>query len=196
MIIAPPRFCPSAGRVSLPTGEARIDHGRDGNGPGGRLFRAAAADPAGCAEHRRDDLCRGDRRRRAGARLPLRGVLLDLVRAPLALMLGAVAMLAGRIGAFHLLATPDLVPQAFVHAAALGADLGIATILLVLLGWSFDMTGGLRRVALIAGFCGMMVAEPMLYAQAPALFAALTSEDFVQVSMARETYLSDVLAAL
>ncbi len=135
-------------------------------------------------------------RRRAGGRLPLRAVLFDLAQVPMALALGAVAMLAGRIGAFHLLATPDLVPAEFAHVTALGADIAIGAVLLALLGWSFAMTGGLRRVALIAGFCGMMVAEPALFAQAPGFFAALTSEDFVQVSMARDTYLSDVLAAL
>ena len=61
----------------------------------------------------------------------------------------------------------------------MAGDIAIAALVLLMLGWSFRLGGGLRRVALLTGFVGAMLGEAALIESAPEVFAKLFSETYV-----------------
>ncbi|MBT8474200.1 MAG: hypothetical protein HKO95_10985 [Rhodobacteraceae bacterium] len=108
------------------------------------------------------------------------GWLGDIAIMPFAAALGAVAMLSGRVGAYHL-TQPGAEGVAMVTSDAmiLMTDIGIALTLALALAWCFKLGRGLRLVALVAGFLGVMLFEAQLIEQAPDAFVALFSETYV-----------------
>ena len=111
------------------------------------------------------------------------GALRSLMMWPSALFLGAGAMLGGRAAAFHLTTQPDLVPPEYATLVVLFADIGVAATLLLLIAWGLGMGRGLRKLFLISGFVGMMVAEGLVIEQAPELFVPLFSENYVAAAI-------------
>lgn len=111
----------------------------------------------------------------------LREALGEMFMVPFALAIGALAMLSGRVAAYHGMANEGAALPAFVTPEhfALAGDITIAAVVLTLLGWSFRLGGGLRRLALITGFIGTMLGEAALIETAPAVFGALFSETYV-----------------
>lgn len=104
---------------------------------------------------------------------------------PVAALLGALSMFVGRATAFHFFS--DEGPYAFTLAgvpASMFADILIATVLAMILAWSFQMTWGLRRAALVAGFVAMMVGEFDLMQTYPDLFETVFSETYVAGALA------------
>ncbi|MEL6643604.1 MAG: hypothetical protein AAFQ79_06690 [Pseudomonadota bacterium] len=97
--------------------------------------------------------------------------------------IGFLCMLTGRVAAFHLTtASPE--PIITSGSMALFADFGIAAVLMLVLAWSFRLGSGMRRIALVAGFLAVMVGEGLIIAQAPLVFEALFSPDYVAAMMA------------
>ena len=122
-------------------------------------------------------------RRRLGGRGVL-SILAPIVTWPSAFILGAIAMIAGRVAAFQLTLRPELLPPDYAQLILLCADFGVAAILMILLGWSFRLGGGLNRIFLCAGFVTVMMAEPLLIRQAPDAFVPIFSENYVTRQMA------------
>lgn len=103
---------------------------------------------------------------------------------PFALLMGAVAMFAGRVAAFQISLRPELVPPQYAEIAPLVADVGIAAVLMIALGWAFSLGAGFRRVFLAAGLVGVMMGEALIIQQAPELFVPLFSENYVAAQLA------------
>lgn len=91
---------------------------------------------------------------------------------------GFLSMLTGRVAAFHLTST-GAEPVITSSSMALFADFGIAAVLMLILAWSFRLGTGMRRIALVAGFLSVMLGEALLIAQAPTVFEALFSPEYV-----------------
>ena len=119
------------------------------------------------------------------------GWLTGFLMLPVAAAIGVIAMMAGRVGAYHLVgpgADPSLGEVS--AATALTADIGIAALLLIMFGWAFRLGRGIRWVAMIAGVVGVMLAEPLILQQAPEFFTALFSETYVADRSAQDVNLS------
>lgn len=104
---------------------------------------------------------------------------------PVAVVLGALSMFVGRAAAFRFFSEEG--PYSFALAgvpASMFADILIATVLAIILAWSFQMTWGLRRAALVAGFVAMMVGEFDLMQTYPDLFETVFSETYVAGALA------------
>lgn len=100
-----------------------------------------------------------------------------------AAVIGFLSMLTGRVAAFHLTST-GAEPMISSASMALFADFGIAAVLMLILAWSFHLGSGMRRIALVAGFLSVMLGEAMLIAQAPMVFEALFSPEYVASMLA------------
>jgi hypothetical protein len=108
-----------------------------------------------------------------------------LLLLPVAAVLGALSMFVGRVTAFRFFS--DEAPYSFALAgvpASMFADVLIASVLAMLLAWSFKLTWGMRRVALVAGFVAMMVGEFDLMQTYPDLFETVFSETYVAATLA------------
>ncbi len=112
-------------------------------------------------------------------RKPRGSFLKELILLPFAVVVGAVSMLAGRAGSYHIQAQPEMVPAQYAELFAVSADWVIAAVLATILAWSFRMGHGLRCVALVAGFLAVMLGETMLVERAPDAFAAVFSPEYV-----------------
>ncbi len=119
------------------------------------------------------------RNRAQGAPLFLR-----ILMVPFALLAGAGSMLAGRVGAYHTMADPELLPAEYAGLFSLTGDIGIAVALATFIVLVFDLGRGARIVAFMLGFTGMMLGETMLIASAPEMFAGMFSETYVQTAIA------------
>lgn len=119
---------------------------------------------------------------RGGARSvekPRRGLVATIILTPIAFIFGAVAMLGGRAFRHHLEKNPDLVPADKADIIMLTADVGAAALLLIILAYLFKLGSGLPRVAMVAGFLAIMLAEGKVLEQSPDQFAMAFSEDYV-----------------
>lgn len=118
---------------------------------------------------------------KAAARARRRGSpLVTLLLLPIAAALGAVSVFAGRVASFQFF--QDGGDYAFALAgvpSAMFADLMIAGVLAFLLAWSFRLTWGLRRLAVLGGFVAMMTGEFFVVERFPDVFAAFFSETYV-----------------
>ncbi len=128
------------------------------------------------AEHRR--------RRKKRERVSGKGMLGRLFMLPFSLALGAGLMLVGRIAVFHALADPELIPPERLELFRLTADIGIATVLALLLVPLFSVGHGLRLVLFMAGFVAVMLGESTIISKAPGPFTSMFSEDYVQTAIA------------
>lgn len=130
-----------------------------------------------------EDVARGKRRARK-ARVPRsdrpRTFWSELFMLPFALLAGASAVLAGRVGAYHLV--PDVTAAETlgipVWTASYGWITGAAVLALIAM-LIFRLRGGGRFKALFVGFCGMVLFEHLVIAQVPDVFAPLYSEEHV-----------------
>ena len=103
---------------------------------------------------------------------------------PIGLMVGAVSIFAGRVATFRFFTTDA--PYAFNLAgfsSSLFVDFAIAGCLAMLLAWAFRLNFGMRRLAVLAGFAGMMAGEVLLMEQYPDVFAMFFSESYVAATL-------------
>lgn len=100
-----------------------------------------------------------------------------------AALVGFISMLTGRVAAFHL-TSAETEPVISSASMALFVDFGIAAVLMVVLAWSFRLGTGMRRIALVTGFLTVMLGEALLIAQAPIVFEALFSPEYVAAMLA------------
>jgi len=106
----------------------------------------------------------------------------------LAFILGAMAMEAGRLGAYHFLAgEPASLIEKFGNLGGFVAsnmgDLVIAGFLALIFMYLFHLRGNWRGTALIVGLVSMMLGEVQLIARAPEVFAIMFSQEFVETSL-------------
>jgi hypothetical protein len=107
---------------------------------------------------------------------PLATVLL----LPVALALGALSVFVGRVAAYRLFTDDGIYPMTVAGVPAeMFGDIAIAAVLAMVLAWTFHLTWGMRRVALVAGFIAMMVGEVNLMQSFPDLFATFFSDTYV-----------------
>lgn len=121
------------------------------------------------------------RRRRAVSGAP---ILVQVFMIPFALLAGAGAMLAGRVGAFHAMADPELLPADYAGLFSLTGDIGIAVAIATFVVLVFDLGHGARLIAFMLGFLGVMLGETQMIAHAPEAFAAMFSDSYVQTAVA------------
>lgn len=98
---------------------------------------------------------------------------------PFAIFVGALAMFSGRIGAFHVLQQPELIPPEYAALFPLTGDIAIAALVGLVLGMMFSLGGGARAMAFMLGFTAIMLGEGYLINLAPEAFAEVYSEDYV-----------------
>ena len=115
------------------------------------------------------------KRRRRGKKL---GVGTFLVW-PAALLVGFLSMMTGRVGAYHLITAPELIPPEYLTLAGLTLDIAIAGFLLTMLAWAFKLGSGVRFVAMTAGFLAVMLGESLMVDAVPDAFAAVFSPEYV-----------------
>ena len=132
---------------------------------------AGTLEDGGGMEHRKRKKAPSKRKKTA------LGTLMSL---PVALAIGAAAMLAGRVAAFHLAQNPDVLPPEQAEMILRWADIGIAVTLMLILGWITGTLRGIRKFALAGGVAAMMLGEVAFIQQAPDLFIPMFSEDYVQ----------------
>lgn len=100
-----------------------------------------------------------------------------VLMAPLALAVGLLAMLAGRVAVYHLSGVAALADAlaAIAPAASVAAGGGFALALAAMLG----LTRGPRLAALAAGFAAMLLGEAQIAPLAPELWASLYSPEYL-----------------
>ena len=110
-------------------------------------------------------------------------ILLALVLEwPFAFLIGVVAMFAGRVAAFQLTLRPEILPPASADLILLLADVSVAALLMIALGWAFRMRG-VKLALLCTGFLAVMMGEALIIRQAPDAFVPLFSENYVAQQM-------------
>lgn len=126
------------------------------------------------------------RRRRRRRKQGQGGSLLaQFLMVPFAMALGAAVMLVGRVGTYHALAAPELIPAETVHLFTLTADIGIATALALFAVPLFGLGRGARLTAFMIGFIAVMLGEATIISQVPGPFASMFSDEYVQTAIAR-----------
>lgn len=103
-----------------------------------------------------------------------RTLLTELVLLPVALALGALAVIAARAATFHFLTEQPVYTQ-----YAWYADLALAAVLALILRSVFRMSGRIRGKAFLAGFIVMVLFQALFVVRAPEAFALLYSEAYV-----------------
>ena len=107
-------------------------------------------------------------------------VVSTLAAIPVALTLGALSVFVGRVAAYRFFSEDGLYTVAVAGVPAeMFADILIATVVAMILAWTFSYTSGMRRAALVAGFVAMMVWEVNLMQVYPALFETAFSKTYV-----------------
>lgn len=107
----------------------------------------------------------------------------NLVMLPLAVLIGALSVFAGRAAAFHMFAEGGLAPveipiEALVPYVGF-AHLFFAGFLALAFTWTFALNGMLRKLAVVAGFAAMLFGEPQMIERFPDTFATFFSKDYV-----------------
>lgn len=115
-----------------------------------------------------------------------------LLIAPLAMAIGALCFVSGRIAAFHLFTGQGLyavdLPD-WVWRIDLWGDVAIAGGLALFLGWTLRLGHGARRTALLLGFAGMMSAEVLVMQEFPEVFERFYTPAYVTAATAEPFYL-------
>lgn len=109
----------------------------------------------------------------------------------IAFILGAMAMEAGRLGAFHFLTgDPASLIKKFGELGGFIAsnmgDLVIAGFLALIFMYLFHLRGNWRGTALVVGLVSMMLGEIHLIARVPEAFAVMFSQEFVETALTGE----------
>lgn len=101
-----------------------------------------------------------------------------LMLLPVSFAVGAFAIFAGIVGVYHLNRF-EVIPVAeagFMQQVAGNAELWLALVLAGLLGWSFRLLTGPRKIGLVAGLGLAFVLQDAVIAQYPDVFANLMSD--------------------
>ena len=107
------------------------------------------------------------------------GIGFQLFMIVFGLVMGAGLMLLGRMSAYHALAEPDFISPENTQFFALTGDIGIAIVLSMIAVPLFSLGRGMRLVAFMLGFTGVMLGEASLIAQAPETFTGMFSAEYV-----------------
>lgn len=124
------------------------------------------------------------------------GRVARMISLPFALAMGGVAMLGGRIAAFHMSQNPEQLPVAYADSMLMWADLAIAAVLVLLLGWLTGILSGLRKYMAAGGVAAVLIGEAAIIQQAPEMFIPVFSEGYVAEAMAAPSAIEDFPAAL
>jgi len=135
-----------------------------------------------------------EQRRRKKRRGP--GRVARMISMPFALALGGVAMLGGRVAAYHMAQNQEQLPVAYADSMLMWADIAIAAVLVVFLGWMTGILGGFRKYLAAGGVAAVLVGEAAIIQQAPDMFVPVFSEGYVAEAMAAPSAIEDFPAAL
>ncbi|MEM1066146.1 MAG: hypothetical protein AAGJ74_11650 [Pseudomonadota bacterium] len=97
-------------------------------------------------------------------------------------IVGFTSMLSGRVAAFHMLNADVEMPWPPDHIA-LYADISIAFLLMTMFAWAFQW-GSLQRIVLMAGLLSVMLGEAAMMREAPFLFEAMYTPEYVAEAVA------------
>lgn len=112
------------------------------------------------------------------------GGIAMLIILPLAALIGAASMFAGRIGAFHLFSGQGLyLIELPGWNIALWGDVAIGATIALMLGWAFRLGHGLRRLTLLFGFAAMMPSEAFLLQEYPEVFERIYTPAYVTAEL-------------
>lgn len=102
---------------------------------------------------------------------------------PLAAVIGAFSMFAGRAAAYHFFAEGGLMPLTLPLPAlepfTIYAHLLFGAFLALSFTWTFGLSGRLRKLAVIAGFAAMLVGEVQVIEKFPNVYANFFSKAYV-----------------
>ncbi|WP_439111158.1 hypothetical protein [Lentibacter sp.] len=105
-------------------------------------------------------------------------LILALPKWAMAFLLGAAAMLAGRLAGFHVLgqfmSSADMTMLIMRHAG----ELAIGIVALVSAATFLGFRGGVAKLAMLAGFALMLLGEGDVAGQAPALWETMFSPEY------------------
>ncbi len=105
------------------------------------------------------------------------------VLVPVAIMIGGLSVFAGRAASFHFFGDGGLMPIEMPVEALVPylpyAYLMIAGVLALLFTWTFALNGMFRKLAVAAGFAGMLFGEAQVIEQFPDTYANFFSKDYV-----------------
>lgn len=122
--------------------------------------------------------------------------ILALPRWAMAFLLGAVAMLAGRLAGFHVLgqfmSSADMTLLIMRHAG----ELAIGIVALVSAATFIGFRGGVAKLAMIAGFALMLLGEGDVAGQAPALWEAMFSAEYAALQISPASGLDSSLRTI
>lgn len=163
----------------------RIDRIRNGNSPN-MMGRVEVGPREEVRAHQEGRKARKVRMR--GAQTS-ESVLSLLFVTPLAVAIGALSFLAGRIAAFHLFTGQGMYQLDLpVWRIDLWGDIAIAATLALLLAWTLHLGRGIRRTALLLGFAGMMSSEVLVMQQFPEVFERFYTPSYVTAATAEPFY--------
>lgn len=108
----------------------------------------------------------------------LGGAFGHLIVAPASFVLGAAAVLAGRVGEHHLerAGVPELAEAGILGFAAMKAEFLIAALVILLFGALFRLNRGPRKLAVLMGFVAAFILQDAVIATYPGVFAGLMPE--------------------
>lgn len=116
---------------------------------------------------------------------PRRRLATELLMVPFALLAGALAVVATRAAFFHYLGDLEQLQGTFRGVALTTiAAAGMALALFVILRLMFDLRGGARGKAALAGLLGTALFEDLAVIRAPELFSLIYSPEHVGQVMA------------
>ena len=113
----------------------------------------------------------------------------NFVMVPVAMMIGALSVFAGRAAAYHFFAEGGLMPLTLPLPAlepyTIHAHLLFAALLALIFSWTFGFSGKLRKLAVIAGFAAMLVGEVHVIEKFPNIYANFFSKAYVAEALER-----------
>ena len=113
----------------------------------------------------------------------------NVILVPLAIMIGGLSVFAGQAAAFHFFQDGGLMPLTLPEAAAavepylIHAHLVMGGILALIFTWTFGFNGMLRKLAVAAGFGGMLFGQVQMIERFPTIYANFFSEAYVAAAL-------------
>ncbi len=112
----------------------------------------------------------------------------NYVMVPVAMMIGALSVFAGRAAAYHFFTEGGLMPLTLPVPAlepyTIYAHIFFAALLAMIFTWTFGFSGKMRKLAVIAGFAAMLVWEVQVIEQFPDVYANFFSKAYVADALA------------
>ena len=113
----------------------------------------------------------------------------NYVMVPVAVVIGALSVFAGRAAAYHFFADGGLMPLTLPVPAldpyTIYAHLVIAAFLALIFTWTFGFSGKLRKLAVIVGFTAMLIGENHVIERFPGIYANFFSKAYVADALGR-----------